>query len=243
MPDTQTPSVLDELAHELAASVRRASSAAADAQLVAQLDVMRSAIEAATGPIAECMSVLMGSPLLNVPEEQSATLAERKEWVAAQIEKLREAFASDPGSIRKASLWRDTKNAFEKLRDELLNARAASYESLVDGFAAGDRELLQTLPPRTAGTREYREAIENFNLIRGRLPGTVEDVAKAAAAGRRLRALREQVESAAVPAEFQEQWRALRADGLALSKLTPEFRGWLDEHSLSRSVVLEYRAQ
>jgi len=242
MPDAQTPSVLDDLAHELAASVRRASSAAADAQLVAQLDVMRSAIEAATGPIAECMSVLMGSPLLDVPEEQG-TLAERKAWVAAQIEKLREAFASDPGSIRKGNLWRETKNAFEKLRDELLDARAASYESLLDGFAAGDRELLQTLPPRTAGTPEYREAIENFDVFRQRLPGTVEEVAKAAAAGRRLRALREQVESAAVPAEFQEQWRALREDRLALSKLTPEFRGWLDEHSLSHSVVLRYRAQ
>lgn len=242
MSEPAQASALDDLSEELVSSVRRAAAAVADASLVAQLGRMRGDLDGATRPISECMTVLLDSPLIELSNEQADLLSQRRAWVTSQIAKVREALAADPASLRKGSLWRETKQAVETIESELVDARAASYAHLLDHFAAGDRELLETLPPQTPGKRDYQEAIEAFEAARERLPSSVEDTAEATAAGRRLQKLREQVESDAVPEKFQEQWRALRADGLALGALTPEFRAWLDEHGLARSVVLRYRA-
>jgi hypothetical protein len=58
-----------------------------------------------------------------------------------------------------------------------------------------------------------------------------------------MKTLREKVESDAVPEEFQDQWRQVRAAGLPLAEVTDAFVAWLRERGLASSTVLTYRAQ
>lgn len=241
MSDHAHPATLDRLAAELVAKVRRASAAQTGAALAAQFDGMRRHVDTASTEIAECAEVVTKSPLLRIAKEQRETLESRRSWVESQIARVRSVLEEDPGAVRQGAVWRETKQAIEALRDELVLARASGYAALLEEFVAADRQLLQSVPPATAALREYRTAIDALELIADRPPRSIDDVAKAAAAGRRLRELRERVERDAVPGEFQEEWRALRANGLPLAALSDEFRAWLDSHGITKSIVLTYR--
>ena len=235
-----TSPVLDTLATQLEQRVRHAAAARTGAALAAQFDGMRGDLESASSEIDECMTVLFDSRLLQLPSE-GADFEQRKAWVAEQLRAIRKKLDENPASVRQGDLWRNTKRAIETLRNELLEAREQAYAAFLDEFAAGDRELLQSLPPGVSGAEDYRQAIEEFERVRERLPGKVDDVARAAAAGRRLEKCRHRVESEAVPAAFKDDWRALRGEGLPLTALNEELLAWLKEHELARSVVLQYR--
>jgi hypothetical protein len=231
---------LDSLAAGLRDAVREAAVARQGFALATELAVLRRDLENVTAPIHACTSVLEDAPQLELAAEQREGLADRRAWVAAQLEKVRAALADDPGSLRRGELWRETRRATGTLAKELEAARAEAYAAFLAGFAAGDAELLAALPATTDAVRDYRAAIAAFEEHRRRPPESPADVTAAAAAGRRLAALREQVEQEAVPPAFQPQWRALRGGGLPLDELTPDFRAWLDEHDHTRSVVLTY---
>lgn len=242
MSNDAASATLDRLAAELLAAVRRASTAQADAALAAQFEGLQLQVDDATAEITECAQVVARSPLLRIPQEERENLESRRSWVVSQIDRLRSVAAENPAAVRQGPVWRETRQAIDALRKELTAARAGSYRALLEEFAAGDRELLESVPPGTAGLVAYRRAIEDLESFATRQPRSLDDVAQAAAAGRRLRELREQVERDAVPAEFQDEWRALREGGLRLPALTDEFRAWLDSHGLAKSVVLTYRA-
>lgn len=242
MSSDASSATLDRLAAELVAAVRRASAAQADAALAAQFEGMQLQIDEAAAEIAECAHVVTRSPLLLIPQEQRENLESRRSWLASQIDRLRSVVAENPAAVRQGPVWRETRQAIDALRKELAAARADSYTALLKEFVVADRELLESVPPGTAGLGEYRRAIEDLESLAARQPRSLDDVVRAAAAGRRLRELREQVERDAVPAEFQDEWRALRASSLRLPALTEEFRAWLDSHGLAKSVVLTYRA-
>lgn len=241
MPDDVPHSTLDLLAAELVTKVRRAATAQADTALAAQFDGMRLEVDAASTEIAEYAAVST-SPHLRVSAEHRQSLESRTAWVEAQIARVRTILAEDPRAVRQGKVWRETKQAIEALRKDLVLARDAGYAALLEEFVAGDRQLLETVPPGIAGLREYRAAVETFESTADRRPRSIDDVAQAAAAGRRLRDLRERVERDAVPSEFQDEWRVLRAGGLSLTALTDDFRAWLDSHGLSQAIVLTYRA-
>src|SRR5262249_35152165 len=109
--------------------------------------------------------------------------------------------------------------------------------------AADDRDVVDALPPGIAGVRDYRLAIDDFERYAGRRPTTAEEVTEAAAKGRRMKTMRETVESEAVPAEFHDQWRLLRSAGLPLAHRTDAFVGWLRERGLANSTVVTYRTR
>lgn len=231
---------LDQLADEVRASVRRATAARAEAGLIAQFDGMRADVEAAIEYIREGVSVLE-APELGVSTAAKSQVQARREWLAAQLQKIQAALEKDPNSIRRGALWRDTKKAMEKLREDLSNVRFDAYNAMLARYAEGDSELLDSLPPGTTGLDEYRRALSAYEKARDRMPGTVEEVAGADNAGRRLQEIREEVEAAAVPDALRDQWRDLRASGLALAEMTEEFRDWLATQGLDTNVVLVYR--
>ncbi len=232
---------LDRQTESLREAVSRASGARADAALLAQFDAMKGAINDATTVIAESMSVLLDSAALELPSDTAASLEERRKWVSAQVAKMRSEITDDPSRVKQGNTWRETRRAFQTLATELEEARALAYDGLLAKFDGDDQQLLATLPPGTPGTPAYRAAIQDFDQLADRTPRSPQEVTEAAAAGRRLVKLREQVESEAVPSEFQEQWRAVRGDGLPLAEITNEFRAWLDSRGLSGSVVLKTR--
>ena len=240
MAEVATPE-LDSLASELEQRVRHAAAARSGAALAAQFETMRSELESATSEIEECLTVLLDSPSLELPGAPE-DLEQRKAWVAEQLGAVRTKLAENPAAIRQGDLWRSFKRAIETLRSELVEARALAYATFLDQFPAGDRELFESLPPEIPGVREYGEAIDGFERARDRLPRTVEEVARAAAAGRRLAERRDHVENEAVPPEFRDDWRALRGEGLALPELSEPLRAWLEEHDLAGSVLLRYRS-
>lgn len=231
---------LDQLADDLQMSVRRATAARAEAGMVAQFDGMRADVEGAIQPIREGLSVLE-APELHVSPEITSQLKARREWLQAQLDKVGTALEKDPSSIRRGELWRETKKAIQTLRTDLLNVRSAAFSAMLAPYSERDQELMESLPPGTTGLTEYRSALSAYETALERLPTTAAEVAVADAAGRRLREIRERVEAAAVPAEFREQWRALRGAGLGLTDLTPEFSDWLAEPGLDVNVVLVYR--
>ena len=129
-----------------------------------------------------------------------------------------------------------------KRSERLVEARGLAYVAFLDQFPAGDRELFESLPD-LPGVREYGEAIDGFERERERLPRTVEDVARAAAAGRRLAERRDHVENEAVPpGSCRDAWRALRGEGFPLPELSEQLRAWLEERDLAGSVLLRYRS-
>jgi hypothetical protein len=233
--------VLDQLASELSTTVRRASAAREEAGLVAQFDGMRADVEAAIQPIRDGLSVLE-APELQVSDDAMAQVRSRREWVQAQLAKVRTALEKDPTSIRRGELWRETKKAIEALRGDLRNVQADAYNAMLTQYAERDGELLDSLPPGTTGLVEYRSALGAYERAVERLPTTPTEVAAADAAGRRLREIRERVEAAAVPADLRDQWRALRGSGLPLRELTPEFKEWLSGQGLDASALVVYRS-
>lgn len=233
--------VLDQLASELRTTVRRASAARQEAGLVAQFDGMRADVEAAIQPVRDGLSVL-DAPELQVGEDVIAQIRSRREWVQAQLEKVRVALDKDPTSIRRGELWRETKKAIEALRGDLGQVQAEAYTLMLAQYAERDAELLESLPPGTAGLAEYRSALRAYESAVDTVPANPAEVAQADAAGRSLQEVRERVEAAAVPAEHRDEWRALRGSGLPLRELTPEFREWLTQQGLDSSVLLVYRS-
>jgi hypothetical protein len=231
---------LDQLADDLRASVRRATAARAEAGLVAQFDGMRADVEGAIEPIREGLSVL-NAPELSLNAEATSQVRARREWLQTQLEKVRAGLEKDPSSIRRGGLWRETKKAIDTLGEELSNIRLEAYNAMLAPYSERDLELLDSLPPGTSGVDEYRTALRAYENALDRVPSTPAEVAAADQAGRRLREIRERVEAAAVPAEFSEQWRALRGSGLGLTELTDEFRDWLATQGLNANVVLVYR--
>ena len=240
---TAAASELDRLATELAREVRHAAGARASAELVAALHGMTRDVDAAATEIEQVMAVLHGPSALVLPDTFPAGLRARADWVQAQVAKARQAVEKDPMRVRQGPLWRETQKAFNTLRSELLQVLDDAYSSLLDPFAADDRRVLETLPPGTSGLRDYRAAIEDFEHAAAKRPRSVEDIKAAAAVGRRLKSVREKVEVAAIPAEFQDQWRRVRASGLPMPELTDAFMDWLREQGLAGSTVLMYRAQ
>lgn len=232
---------LDLLAGALHDAVERASGARSDAALLAQFDAMRGDVDDAARKISESMSVLLDSGTLEMPADTKTALEERRRWVSAQVATIRSAIIEDPARVKQGKAWRETRQAFQTLESELAEARAVAYHEMLAQFSRDDRQLLDTLPPGTPGVPAYRTAIQDFDQLADRLPRSPQEVTEAAAAGRRLAKLREQVETEAVPPEHQEQWRAVRGDGLALAEITNEFRAWLDSRGLARSVVLKIR--
>jgi hypothetical protein len=243
MKEPALQSELDRLAAELAREVRHAAGARTNAELVAAFHGMTHDVDTAAIEIDQYAAVLRGPSPLVPPEHYPGELRARTEWVQAQIGKVRETLEKDPMRVRQGALWRETQKAFNTLRTELLEVLDAAYSGLVDSFAADDRHVLETLPPGIAGARDYRIAIDDFERYATTRPGTPDDVKQAAAAGRRLKSLRETVEADAVPQEFQDQWRQVRTTGLPLAELTDAFVGWLRERGLANSTVLTYRAQ
>lgn len=243
MTTSAPQSELDRLAAELAREVRHAAAARANAELVAAFHGMTRDVETAATDIEQCAAVLRGPSPLVLPETYPRELQARTEWIQAQIAKVRETIEQDPMRVRQGPLWRETQRAFNTLRTELLEVLDAAYSSLLDSFAGDDRHVLETLPPGIAGVRDYRIAIDDFERCAAKRPTTTDDARAAAAAGRRLKSLREKVEAEAVPAEFQDQWRQVRTTGLPLADLTDPFVAWLRERGLAGSTVLTYRAR
>lgn len=239
---TPTESELDRLASELEREVRHAAGARASAELVAAFRGMTLDVDAAATEIEQCAAVLLGPSPLVLPDSYAKEFQERKEWLGAQIAKVRATIDKDPMRVRQGTLWRETQKAFNTLRDELLDLLDSAYASLLDTFSADDRHVLETLPPGITGVRDYRAAIDDFERYVAARPASVDDVRQAAAVGRRLKSLREQVEAEAVPEEFQEQWRQVRTTGLPLADLTDAFVAWLRERGLANSTLLTYRS-
>jgi hypothetical protein len=232
---------LDELAAKLRGSVRRAVAGREQAGLVAQFDAMRREVEDALEPIDEALAAL-AAPELSLDEEAATELASRRESVRGQLDNLREALAEDPAMIRQGNVWRATREAIVALKKQAVDVRAEAYRAMLASYADGDRELAESLPPGTAGLAEYRAALRAFEGLVERVPRSAAEVGRAANVGRRLQTLREEVEGA-VPEPFRIQWRDLRGTGLPLTRLTPEFRVWLDERGLAANVVARYRVE
>ena len=233
-------SVLDELTSGLQASVRRAVAGRTQAGLFAEFDTMRDELETAVGPIGEALAVL-GATEMPVGAETRALLDSRRAGLVEQLAKVRETLTHDPAKVRQGTLWRTTRQAIAALRSEALAARDVAFQALLAPFADGDRELADSLPPGTEGLAAYRAALLAFEELAERPPRTAADVAHAAGAGRRLKSLRERVEAGAVPEAFRDYWRELRGAGMPITRLTPEFRAWLDERGLAGNIVVRYR--
>jgi hypothetical protein len=238
-----TASRLDDLAAELAREVRDASGARADAEVAAAFDGMTSDVNVVASEIEQHARLLRGGSSLSVPAGFPGELAERTLWVNAQIKKIRETIESDPMRVRQGNLWRETQRAFRTLSSELAETVDAAYSALMDTFRGDDREVLETLPPGISDAHDYRVAIAAFEGVAEARPTTAAEVTDAAAVGRRLVALREQVEAQAVPVEFREQWRRVRTSGLPLDDVTEPFTAWLRERGLANSTVLTIRAR
>jgi hypothetical protein len=233
---------LDRLAAELAREVRLASAARSSAELVAAFHGMTSEIDSAAADIEQCTATLRGPSPLVVPASYPEDFRGRTDWILTQIAKVRKTIEADPMRVRQGTLWRETQRAYNTLRTELQQLLDTAYQTLLESYAADDRRVLETLPPGITGTRDYRVVIEEFDDHASRRPTSPEDVRAAVAVGRRLKNLRERVEAEAVPEEFQEQWRQVRADGLPFAELTDAFAAWLTERGLADSVLLTYRA-
>lgn len=238
-----TESDLDRLASDLAREVRDAAVARSNAELVAAFHGMTREVENAAAEIEQCTAILRGRSPLVLPESYPGELQSRTEWILGQIEKVRGTIEKDPMRVRQGTLWRETQRAFNTLRSELIEVLKAAYDALIESFAADDCHVLETLPPGISGARDYRVAIEEFERHAARRPTTADEVREAAAAGRRMKGLREKVEADAVPEEFQDQWRQVRSQGLPLVELTDAFVAWLRERGLANSTVLTYRAR
>jgi hypothetical protein len=232
--------VLDDLVSELSASVRLAVVGRKQAGLVAEFEGMRSDLENAAGPIGEVL-VVLEVPDLALDEETVERLAARREVVRRRFEQVREALADEPAAIRRGTLWRDTRQAVIGLRGDAVAARAEAYRTLLEPYSDGDRDLANSLPPNTKDLDEFRKVLNQYEATVERIPRSANEVAQAAATGRKLKEIRERVEAGAVPEAFRVQWRDLRGPGLPVRRLTPEFRAWLDERGLAANVLLHYR--
>lgn len=235
---TEEGARLDRLATDLKLAVQSAAGAREDANLVAQFDAMTTELNNAARSISGSLSVVLDPSELPVPEDTRATIGERREWVATQLAKIRNKVADDPAQAKQGKTWADTRRALQALTDYLETARDVAYNELLDQYKGDDQQVLEAATPGTPDLAAYRTAVDQFQACSETEPQTLEQVQHATEIGRRLVELRERVESASVPAEFRDQWRAVRSEGLALSDLTPQFSAWLTTQGLSKSVVV-----
>ncbi|MGO9791890.1 MAG: hypothetical protein ACLP8S_21015 [Solirubrobacteraceae bacterium] len=233
---------LDDLTAELEAVVKRAVAATADASLTAELDTMGNDLVAATDPIGQAISVLFDSPQVKLKVNQVAELDRKRNALGSQLAAVDAQLQLDPSTIRRGTLWRDTKRAIDNLRQSLAELRDEVYQTLLAEYPDEDREQLRSLPPHTIGLVDYERAINAFELVFSTSPRSPADLASAIAAGERLRDRRAQVESEAVPVEHRARWRQLRGTGLPLSDLSEDFHGWLKEHGIEDDVLLRLRS-
>ena len=231
---------LDQLADALDREVRHAAALRSKTELAAEFDGMTAALTNETALIETYAGVVASesSPLTFEPEV-GESLSQRTEWIVSQVDKVRRVLGEDPMKVRQGKVWGETQRAIKSLRSDLESAVDEAYAHTLDSFRGDDRDVLDTLPPGTSGVARYREAIEEFERLALVRPSSADDVVRAAAAGRRMQAKREEVEAEAVPAQFSAQWRVLRTTGLRLADASPSFLAWLDERGLSGSAVLK----
>jgi hypothetical protein len=240
MPTTE--SELDRLASELALEVRDAAAARTNSELVSMLDAMTKEVDATATAIQQTAAVLRGPSPLTLPPSYADDIRGRNDWVAGQVAKVRAAVESDPMRVRQGKLWSDTQKAFNTLRAEVVAVLSTAYGELLDSYASDDRQVLETLPPGVTGARDYSAVIGEFEQHRSQTPQTLDSIRAAVAVARRLKDLRERVESESVPEQFQDEWRQIRTTGLPLTKVTDEFMVWLRDPDLAKAIVLTYGA-
>jgi hypothetical protein len=236
-------STLDQLSDALLREVRKAAGDRAGAEVAAAFDGMTKELNAVAEQLERYGAVVAGPSPLTFPAVFSDALTERKAWVERQIAKVRAGIADDPMKIRQGKLWADTQRAAKTVRDDVAAAIDAAYAEVLEPFRGDDRGILETLPPRTPGIDDYRDAIEAFEQLEGVRPSTPQEVTKAAAAGRTLQRQRETIEAQAVPPEFVEQWRLLRTTGLPLVEMTDAFSAWLRERGFAGSAFVRFGAR
>lgn len=234
---------LDELADALHREVRHAAGARADADVAAAFDGMTKELNTVASQLESYGAVASGPSPLKFPPTFAQSLGERKTWVDAQVKKVRHVIAEDPMKVRQGKLWSETQRAASTMRNDLAEAIDEAYNQLLEPFRGDDRDILETLPPRTPGVAEYRDAIDEFDRLAEVRPTSTEEVTAAAAAGRRMQRHREEVEAKAVPAEFADQWRLLRTSGLPLTEMTDGFSSWLREQGFASSTVVTFGAR
>lgn len=234
---------LDELAEELDREVRHAAGARTDAKVASTLDGRTKELNTLAAQLEQYAAVVAGPSPLEFPTTLTGLLAERRAWVETQTKKVREVVAEDPMRVQQGKLWSDTQRAVTTLRDDLASAIDDAYSQLLGPFRGDDRDLLDALPPGIPGTAEYRETIDEFERLAEARPTRPEDVAHAAAVGRRLRRHREEVEAQAVPTEFADQWRLVRTTGLPLAEMTDAFSAWLRDRGFASSTVVTFRGR
>lgn len=231
---------LDELSEALVREVRHASGARADAEVAAAFDGMTRELNAVADQLEELAAVVSGPSPLTLAPSATQSLAERKVWVNAQVGKVRAILVEDPMKVRQGKLWSETQRATKTLRDEFAEAVDAAYQEVLEPFRGDDRSILETLPPGTPGMTEYRDVIQEFERLAEVRPSSPGEVTNAAAVGRRMQRHREEVEAQAVPAEFAEQWRMLRTNGLPLTEMTDAFSAWLRERGFANSAIVTF---
>jgi hypothetical protein len=236
-PSQAAPSI-DELAEELTTAVNRAVAANADAALSAAYTSMSDEVETAASAIDAANSVLHGGGELALEQQEREDLETKQDTLAQRLEAVRSQFTRDPVALRRGSVFRDAKTAFDALQSALETHRDASYQRLLASYADNDRQQLGTLPPSTPGIDDYRRAIDRFQQALQRPPTSPAELTQAIKAGERLRELRAKTEQDAVPAEHRSSWRRLLGPGLPLDELTEDFAQWLRSRGLEDAVVL-----
>ena len=156
---------LDELADALHREVRHAAGARADAEVAAAFDGMTKELNTVASQLESYGAVVSGpSPLKFLPTF-AQSLGERKTWVDAQVKKVRDVIAEDPMKVRQGKLWSETQRSARTMRNDLAEAIDEAYHQLLEPFRGDDRDILETLPPRTPGVAEYRDAIDEFDRL------------------------------------------------------------------------------
>jgi hypothetical protein len=238
MESSPVARTIDELAAELTTAVNRAVAANADAALSAAYTSMSDEVETAASAIDAANSVLLGGGGLALEPQERDELEAKRDTLAQRLEAVRSQFSRDPVALRRGSVFRDAKTAFDALQSALETHRDASYQRLLGSYADNDRQQLGTLPPATPGIDDYRRAIDRFEQALQRPPTSRAELAQAVNAGERLRELRAKTEQDAVPAEHRTFWRRLLGAGLPLDELTDDFAQWLRSRGLEDAVVL-----
>lgn len=229
---------IDDLAAELTTAVTRAVAANADAALSAAYAGMSNELETAASAIDTANGVLHGGGELALEQQERDDLETKRGTLAQRLEAVRSQFSRDPVALRRGSVFRDAKTAFDALQSALETHRDAAYQRLLASYADNDRQQLGTLPPSTPGIDDYRRAIDRFEQALQRPPTSGVELTQAVNAGERLRELRAKTEQDAVPAEHRTSWRRLLGPGLPLDELTDDFAQWLRSRGLEDVVVL-----
>lgn len=231
---------LDSLAANLSAAAKRAEAAVAGAQKDQALDQVRAFVSEAAASIGESLRVLEASEI-QLTEEEQRQIDERRASVSREIGAVREILQAAPETLRAATAWRDARSSIEALQRTAAEVSVEAYERVMDGYASGDRALLQALVPGLDVVSEYRQALDEFESRRDTTPRGASEVREAVKVGQNLQRLRESLEANSMPESLRSAWRELSSpSGISLADLTPEFRQWLDEQGLSRQVTVRF---